>query len=518
MVVVDDDDNNNESVDAIRTLVEIAQLNPTQAQNALKHYGNSLENACNAYFNGSLQFTENDEIKLPDDDTNDIVDGEENGEEEEEEDLVMIDGADRRRRRGGNGNRPSQHQEQTRSENATNQQQQQQQQLVPLLPVRAVFGILSVAVKITSTILSKILPMNVLSSLSRAFRTHRLNQRYLAASARGRGTVGPARGDPIEAAKEFRRTFVSENDERCLINFVELSYSDALRMAKSEYKLCFVYLHSARHDDALDFCKDVLNDPNVASFVNEKFVAWGGDVSNSDALLLALGVSPSSFPYCALLDSSGSRVSLVVSIEGYCDSDELLEIFEKSIEEASSSMSEARTRNEAAENDRLLREEQDAAFQASLAADAAKEAKRLREMEEEEERLKEAENKRLESERLESENRRKEEERAIALKNRREEKALRLKPEPEMSVTESVTKIAFRMADGSRVERRFASRESTLNDVYDFVDTLESVSETKYSLVSNFPRKVFHRSDELLSDVTELSSNGAMLFVQSEEQ
>jgi len=141
----------------------------------------------------------------------------------------------------------------------------------------------------------------------------------------------------------------------------------------------------------------------------------------------------------------------------------------------------------------------------------------LREMEEEEARVKEAENKRLESERLESENRRKEEERAIALKNRREEKALRLKPEPEMSVTESVTKIAFRMADGSRVERRFASRESTLNDVYDFVDTLESVSETKYSLVSNFPRKVFHRSDELLSDVTELPSNGAMLFVQSEE-
>ena len=82
----------------------------------------------------------------------------------------------------------------------------------------------------------------------------------------------------------------------------------------------------------------------------------------------------------------------------------------------------------------------------------------------------------------------------------------------------NVTKIAFRMADGSRVERRFASRESTLNDVYDFVDTLECVSETKYSLVSNFPRKVFHRTDELLIEVSELSSNGAMLFVQSEEQ
>ena len=155
---------------------------------------------------------------------------------------------------------------------------------MPLLPVRAVFGLLSAAVKITNAILSKILPANVLSSLSRAFRAHRLNQRYLAASARGRGVVGRTRADPIEAAKEFRRTFINGNDGNCLINFVELSHSDAMQMAKSEYKLCFVYLHSPRHDDALDFCKDVLNDPNVASFINEKFVAWGGDVSNSDAL------------------------------------------------------------------------------------------------------------------------------------------------------------------------------------------------------------------------------------------
>merc|ERR1712205_275827 len=82
------DDNDDIDAAAIQSLVEIAQLNPTQARNALKHYGNSLENACNAFFNGSLQFTENDAIKLPDD--IDIVDGEE--EEEEDDDLVMIDG------------------------------------------------------------------------------------------------------------------------------------------------------------------------------------------------------------------------------------------------------------------------------------------------------------------------------------------------------------------------------------------------------------------------------------------
>ena len=200
------DDNDDIDAAAIQSLVEIAQLNPTQARNALKHYGNFLENACNAFFNGSLQFTENGAIKLPDD--IDIVDGEE--EEEEDDDLVMIDGdrTDRRTRRG-NENRRSQQQEQeqTRHENATNQQQQQQ--LVPLLPVRAVFGLLSVAVKITSTILSKILPSNVLSSLSRAFRAHRLNQRYLAASARGRGAE-EGRLDRREATRSKRRKSFEE--------------------------------------------------------------------------------------------------------------------------------------------------------------------------------------------------------------------------------------------------------------------------------------------------------------------
>jgi hypothetical protein len=79
------DDNDDIDAAAIQSLVEIAQLNPTQARNALKHYGNSLENACNAFFNGSLQFTENDAIKLPDD--IDIVDG---GEEQEEETRIDV--------------------------------------------------------------------------------------------------------------------------------------------------------------------------------------------------------------------------------------------------------------------------------------------------------------------------------------------------------------------------------------------------------------------------------------------
>ena len=162
--MVDDDD----AAAAIQTLVEIAQLNPTQARNALKHYGNSLENAVNAFFNGSLHFTETDGIRLPDDDNDDDDDDDDDDiidREEEEEDLVMIDRDGHDRRRSGNVNRRGhQQQEERRRSDTINQQQQ----LVPLLPVRAVFGLLSAAVKITNAILSKILPANFVASVSRA--------------------------------------------------------------------------------------------------------------------------------------------------------------------------------------------------------------------------------------------------------------------------------------------------------------------------------------------------------------
>jgi len=493
-------ENEEELNNNIQTLTEIAQITEEQALLAIKHYQYSLENAVNAALNGNLRFTLDRETgeerieRIGDD--QDLDQDQEDDDDDDDDDFVMIDNSEQHL-------------------HSTNQQEQVDQNI---LPVRVMFGIFRLAITITGKIITKIVPANILTSLARAFRTHRLNQRYLSAASTNRArSTSTTTSDPIEAAKEFRRNFKEENAGSCLINFVELSHSDALQMAKSEYKLCFVYLHSPRHDDARDFCKDVLNFPEVARFVNEKFIAWGGDVSTSDALLLAVGISPSSFPYCALLSSLGSRVSLVVSVEGYCDSDELLEVLEKSIEDASVSMTEARTRNEVAETDRLLREEQDAAFKASLAADAAKEAERLLKISAEEELLKEIENRRVENERIENENKRKEEERELALKNRRAEKVKNLKPEPDSTITVGVTKIAFRMADGSRIERRFVTKETTLIDVFDFVDTIESVCETKYSLVSNFPRKVFHRTNETLVDVPELASSAAMLFIQSEE-
>jgi FAS-associated factor 2 len=50
--------------------------------------------------------------------------------------------------------------------------------------------------------------------------------------------------------------------------------------------------------------------------------------------------------------------------------------------------------------------------------------------------------------------------------------------------------------DGQRVERRFLTGD-TVRDVFDFVDSTDaSAVGVAYSLVSNFPKRVFSRPDD----------------------
>ena len=102
-----------------------------------------------------------------------------------------------------------------------------------------------------------------------------------------------------------------------------------------------------------------------------------------------------------------------------------------------------------------------------------------------------------------------------AIDARRAEKVGKLRSEPGED-EDGVSKLAIRLPDGSRAERRFYSSDR-ISDVYNFVDTLEELDISAYSLVSNFPRKTFTRGGE---DLTLLEAgvhpNGA-LFVQNEE-
>ena len=322
-----------------------------------------------------------------------------------------------------------------------------------------------------------------------------------------------------DAARAFSARFSESfhaDDPSAGVRFVQLSHRDALSVAKTETKLLFLYLHAPMHHESEVFCSQVLASPEVSTFVNDNFIAWGGSLRDGDAHALAAEVNPSAYPYVALLDSvsRGGGASLVMSCEGFIDTDGLIGVFEEALAGQTSVLNDARARHAEADANRRLREEQDAAFAESLARDAARarEAEEQR-RKEEEERVREEEARQVEAEEL----RRREDaerERVRAIEIRRVAKASSLREEPEEGA-EGVSKLAIRLPDGSRAARRFHSSD-TIADVYDFVDTLDELDEVEYSLVSNFPRRNFPRGDTTSLLDAGAHPNGA-LFVQIEQ-
>mmetsp|Transcript_6543 Transcript_6543/g.26626 ORF Transcript_6543/g.26626 Transcript_6543/m.26626 type:complete len:366 (+) Transcript_6543:166-1263(+) len=211
----------------------------------------------------------------------------------------------------------------------------------------------------------------------------RNNARRIAYAATGGDT-----DDPVESATRFKRMMTREFGDD-LPNFLEVSHGAALRAAADELKLLFVYLHSSEHPGSRAFCREVLSHPDVTGTVNSSFVAWGGDVGQTDAHLLASRLQPSTFPYVALMAATpGERGgSLVLGVEGAVEPGDLARLLADAAEERGFELSNLRAERDARATERRIRDEQDAAYRAALEADARREreAAERRAAEEEEE-------------------------------------------------------------------------------------------------------------------------------------
>ena len=361
------------------------------------------------------------------------------------------------------------------------------------LPVRLgvgiVSGVVGLALNVVGGVLSAVLPRG-------------LARRVRALPAAG--TLNRATDDPIVAALEFRRDLAAavgggdEDDETSPTLFPEFlaaSHRDALREAQRQLKFLFVYLHSRDHADAHVFCADVLCDPAFKAFVDERFVCWAGDVRRADAHALAAALKPSTFPYVALLQSVDGRASLVMACEGTTSAHDLTDLLERASDAHAAPLAAARAARAENELARSLRDEQDAAFRESLEADARREAAAAAAAEEAS-RLAEAEA-RAAAEKAAAEAAAAEALRAreALVARRRLEKSQSMKTEPAADAA-GVCKVAVKLPGGARRERRFLETD-TLRDVFDFVDALDgddaAAVGVKYSLVSNFPRRVFGR-------------------------
>ncbi|KVH98217.1 Thioredoxin-like fold [Cynara cardunculus var. scolymus] len=81
--------------------------------------------------------------------------------------------------------------------------------------------------------------------------------------------------------------------------FYACRFVEALKMARDEEKLVFLYLHSPDHPFTPPFCKATLCSEVVVQFLDANFVSWGGGADSGDGLHMATTLRPASFPFCA---------------------------------------------------------------------------------------------------------------------------------------------------------------------------------------------------------------------------
>lgn len=376
-------------------------------------------------------------------------------------------------------------------------------------------------------------PINIIYALlARVFRfltwafpplTRLLNR--LGAPAQ-RGQRRPLR--PKDSAARFIREFVEEYGAHQL-PFLETGYAQALDAAKRDLKFLLVILLSPEHDDTSSFVRQTLLDPSVQTYLSDaeggserdrQILLWAGTVQDAEAYQVSTALNATKFPFSALIcstpsssaTSTTSSMSIVARLTGPMPASQYVSKLQRAVEQYAPSLDAARRKKAEVEASRSLREQQNSAYERSLATDR----ERARQRREEQERRAAEEKAALAAaeaaETLE---------RNLALWRRW--RASRLGPEP--ADGKEVVRISLRMPDGERVVRKFA-RSAELEEVYAFVeccgiDSDDDIEEPKgfkheygFRLVGMMPREVFDLGTNGGGTVGERLGRSANLIVE----
>lgn len=341
-------------------------------------------------------------------------------------------------------------------------------------------------------------------------------QRSLAqgTSPRRRGTTNPR-----DTAARFIREFEESTGVKDLPWF-EGGYAQAMDLAKKDVRIMMLVLQSEEHDDTHVFNKETLGNPEVVAWIRDKnIVLWGGSVSDSEGYQVSASLSTTAFPFLALISltppssasnpapsaSSGgmpTTMSTILRVSGLLPPQTLLQKLNTALAAHADSLSRIRAVRDTQLADRRIREQQNSAYELSLARD--RERARLRREEEERRRREEEEVRKREEEAQRAALRK------IAWR-RRQVRLGRLPAEPAGDV--KAARVSIRFTDGEKVNRRF-EKETRMEDVYAWVEcrgVLEGgnqeeseMSESEeeellkgyghvynFKLVNPWPRKVF---------------------------
>lgn len=344
------------------------------------------------------------------------------------------------------------------------------------------------------------------------------------------GVTGPRRAppNPRDTAARFIREFEESTSVKDLPWF-EGGYAQAMDLAKKEVRILMVYLQSDEHDDTAVYNKETLANPTIIQWMREQnVVLWGGSVASAEAYQVAQSLSVNGYPFIALItltppaanasSSSSSALpttmSTILKLSGLLPPAILLSKLQTATQAHAGALGRIRAIADSHRADRELRNEQNSAYERSLARDRER-ARQRREAEEAAARAAEEE-------------RRAAEDAALAVKRAKawildQRRRDRLPAEP--GAQDPAARVQLRFPSGDRVVRRFA-KGTTMEEVYRWVeccperhaseegeeDSEMDDEEVKrlvrgynhvygFKLVSPMPRKVFEVGSKSVEDV-----------------
>ncbi|KAK1255875.1 hypothetical protein MKX07_008134 [Trichoderma sp. CBMAI-0711] len=312
---------------------------------------------------------------------------------------------------------------------------------------------------------------------------------------------------PRDAAARFRREFEEEYGANGL-SFFEGGIAQAHDLAKKDLKFLLVLLLSPEHDDTGPFIRDTLLAPEVVEFLNDpanNIVLWGGNVLDSEAYQAAVEYACTKYPFSALVcltpKEGSTRMGIVKRLVGPMPASTYLSELQAAMEKYGSDLDRVRAERASQELARSLRDQQDSAYERSLAIDR----ERARERREAAAAAAAAEKRAAEEARAAAE-------RAEKRRQWKSWRAPKILPEPPAS-DRKVVRIALKMPEdlgGERIVRRFP-QDAPVEELYAFVEcqdilrgeTLEEDQvekpdgyEHKYEfrIASTIPRVVYEPS------------------------
>ncbi|KAL4871206.1 hypothetical protein BDV12DRAFT_164395 [Aspergillus spectabilis] len=316
-----------------------------------------------------------------------------------------------------------------------------------------------------------------------------------------RNTNGRRPLAPKDTAARFIREFEEEYGTHSL-EFLENGYNMALERAHRDLKFLLVVLCASEHDHTDAWVRETLLSKEVTDFVNDpqnNIIVWGGNVQDAEAYQVANSLRCTKFPFAAAIAHtpgvSSTAMSVIARVSGATSPAEFVEKLRTGISQNKEPLERIRSTRAEQQASRSLREQQDSAYERSLAIDRERARQR-----------REAEAARQREEQLAAERQAAEEKQIRDLEQWKQWRSQSIPDEPSTDVKDAV-RISIRLLSGERVVRRFAP-DADMEELYAFVecyDILKEVSSEKttaerpdgfdhaygFRLVSPMPRVVY---------------------------